>query len=149
MDSNNTASGWDVTNTRTPDTTYVERYRGNDYTNKDSADALLEAGANVVFDYSNTVVWFAVLWEPHAIPDVVVIDYGMPVDIDVMYNDIFGTKGSLHGIGTLDSVPYAKDKNGDYLDKDGNVTTDESKRIPSTGQPHTPMYSATAMPRML
>jgi hypothetical protein len=39
-------------------------------------------------DYSNTVAWFAVKYEKSTVPDVVVIDYGLPVDIDVLHNDM-------------------------------------------------------------
>ena len=43
----------------------------------------VEAG----FDFANTTVAFAVLWKPELVEDVVVIDYGLPVDIDVLAND--------------------------------------------------------------
>jgi len=135
VDSVGTASGWDITNERTPDTTYVENYHGTDFTNQDSA--VVNPNHEINYNYSNTVVWFAVLWEPHAIPDVVVIDYGMPVDINVMHNDIFGAKGSLHGIGTLANVPTVKDENNQdvsMLDTTRWATTDSPAFVNSYAQ---------------
>ena len=35
------------------------------------------------------------------VPDTVVVDYGLPVDIHVLVNDTFGTKGTLIGIGAV------------------------------------------------
>jgi len=55
------------------------------------------------YDYTHTVVWFAVVWKLQAHPDSVVIDFGLPVDITVMANDMFGTEGKLAGIGPVDS----------------------------------------------
>ena len=50
-------------------------------------------------DYTHTVVWFAVVWQLQANPDSVVVDYGLPVDIDVMANDMFGEPGTLAAVG--------------------------------------------------
>ena len=50
-------------------------------------------------DYTHTVVWFAVVWKVQAHPDTVVIDYGLPVDISVLTNDMFGANGKLAGVG--------------------------------------------------
>ncbi|MCQ2424692.1 MAG: VWA domain-containing protein [Lachnospiraceae bacterium] len=41
------------------------------------------------FDFANTTVAFAVVWEPRLNPDVIVVDYGIPIDIDVCANDLF------------------------------------------------------------
>ncbi len=49
------------------------------------------------FDFANTTVAFAVVWEPKLVKDVVVVDYGLPVDIDVTTNDMFDN--SVSGIG--------------------------------------------------
>ncbi len=39
------------------------------------------------FDFANTTVAFAVVWNPELKEDTIVIDYGMPVEIDVTKND--------------------------------------------------------------
>ncbi len=57
-------------------------------------------------DFTHTVVWFAVVWKTQALPDAVVIDYGLPVDISVLANDMFGDHGKLAGVG-----PYSEDLN--------------------------------------
>ena len=48
------------------------------------------------FDFSNTTVDFAVVWKPELRDDVVVIDYGLPVDIDVAKND--NVDGIVEGV---------------------------------------------------
>ena len=51
---------------------------------------------------ANTIVWFAVVAETKAVPDVVVIDYGLPVDINVLYNDtMMGDYGKLAYVGPI------------------------------------------------
>ncbi len=65
-------------------------------------------GTYTTTDYAtaNTVVWFAVTATVQAVPDTVVIDYGLPVDIDVLSNDtMMGVYGTLHYIGTVESFP--------------------------------------------
>ena len=57
------------------------------------------------YDFTHTTVWFAVVWIPSTIPDQVVIDYGVPVDINVLENDQFGANGSLNGLGTINDKP--------------------------------------------
>ena len=75
--------------------TYVTQYK------TDNASAYSNALTNntVGDDYTHTVVWFAVLWKVQALPDTVVIDYGLPVDISVLANDMFGENGKLAGVG--------------------------------------------------
>lgn len=52
----------------------------------------------------NTVVWFAVTAKVGCVPDSVVIDFGLSVDMDVMTNDtMFGNLGSLAYIGKADA----------------------------------------------
>lgn len=77
-------------------TTYVMQYNPDDssaYSNEITEN-------DNSYDYTHTVVWFAVVWTPQCIPDAVVIDYGLPVDIHVLGNDMFGDYGSLVGITT-------------------------------------------------
>lgn len=75
--------------------TYVTQYKTDD------ASAYSNALTNVTIgdDYTHTIVWFAVVWTVQAHPDSVVIDYGLPVDISVLTNDMFGEYGKLAGVG--------------------------------------------------
>lgn len=97
-----TNEGWTITNNALTQQqiadgyvskyTYVTDYNGNAYSNDTSVN-------EQSYDYTHTVVWFALVFEIKCVPDVVVIDYGLPVDIDVLANDIFGNSGSLSAIG--------------------------------------------------
>ena len=53
-----------------------------------------------VTDYTNTHVSFAVLYMRSVVPDTVVIDYGLPVRISVLKNDVGTGGGKLNAIGT-------------------------------------------------
>ncbi len=80
--------------------TYVTQYgQGTAYSN---ATSMTDTGN----DYTHTVVWFAVVWKPQALPDTVVIDYGLPVDIHVLTNDMFGDNGTLAGIAKYDATAH-------------------------------------------
>ena len=58
-----------------------------------------EGESSTAGDYTNTVVEFAVIWAIKVIPDAVVIDYGLPVSIPVINNDLVSSvSGTLHGI---------------------------------------------------
>ena len=48
-------------------------------------------------DFANTTVAFAVVWQPRLVEDVVVVDYGLDVLINVVQNDIL--QNELTGIG--------------------------------------------------
>ena len=87
----NSTGGWTVTKGKDPATTYVTEYGGDPTTE-------VTVSANS-YDYTHTVVWFAVTYTVKAIPDAVVIDYGLPVDIHVMRNDMFYDKGVLMYVG--------------------------------------------------
>ncbi len=68
-----------------------------------------------ITDYTNTHVSFAVLFVKGIIPDEIVIDYGLPVKINVLLNDfIKASNGTLNAVGTqliagtvLNSQDYA------------------------------------------
>lgn len=73
--------------------TYVVGYgSSNDY----SKDTSVNEGS---YDYTHTTVYFAVVWTVGTVPDAVVIDYGLPVDISVLVNDMFGGNATLAGVG--------------------------------------------------
>lgn len=94
---------FEIKGERQANTTYVfntksdtRKYNVPGYYDKDD----VHAG----FDFSNTTVAFAVVWKPELVEDVVVIDYGLPVDINVAINDnvagvvtgVAGDDGSLN-----------------------------------------------------
>ena len=88
----NSTGGWTITKSKDPATTYVTEY-GGDPTAETSTE-------NSSYDYTHTVVWFAVVYTVKAVPDAVVIDYGLPVDIHVLKNDMFYDKGTLQYVGS-------------------------------------------------
>lgn len=96
---NSDATGsWSINNSKTVASTYVTDYSSTEqYTNATSSTSESDA-----YDYTHTTVWFAVVWEPQALPDTVVIDYGLPVDIHVLTNDMFGDYGKLLGVAKGD-----------------------------------------------
>ena len=66
----------------------------------------VEAG----FDFHNTTVAFAVVWKPELVEDVVVIDYGLDVVIDVIAND-----GMAAGVtGVMMDAPSNVTSEGTY-----------------------------------
>ena len=91
----NTTGKWDITSVKGDQTTYVMQY---DPSNSAAYSNKTEESSNTL-DYTHTVVWFAVVWTVGAYPDSVVIDYGLPVEISVLTNDMFGDYGSLAGVG--------------------------------------------------
>lgn len=87
----NSTGGWTITKGTETATTYVTEYGGDPTTQLNATDNN--------YDYTHTVVWFAVKYTVKAIPDAVVIDYGLPVDIHVLKNDMFYDKGELMYVG--------------------------------------------------
>lgn len=114
----NSKGSWSVTGGDgvTPATTYVTEYGGEPTT------ATTES--NNSYDYTHTVVWFAVKYEVKCMPDTVVIDYGLPVDIHVLKNDMFYGKGALQYIGAVKT--------------DGSATGDATSAFTTTE--HAGMY---------
>ena len=105
----NTTGNWKITSVKDVATTYVTQYDPNDA----SAYSNELTNSTVGDDYTHTIVWFAVLWKVQALPDTVVIDYGLPVDISVLRNDMFGDNGKLAGVGAY----------SDSLNLDGHDST--------------------------
>lgn len=61
-------------------------------------DGVDDAGGN---NFTNVTVAFAVVFNVKLIPDAVVIDFGLPVDINVMQNDLVSqVSGRLYGLTT-------------------------------------------------
>ncbi len=91
--SNGEGSYWQIVSGKDVATTYVMGYAGaSDYSNE------LKMEDNDA-DYTHTTVYFAVEWVIGTVPDTVVVDFGLPVDIDVLANDMLGANGQLVGIG--------------------------------------------------
>ena len=93
-----------------------------------------------VTDYMNTHVSFAVLNAGGIAPDSVVIDYGLPVKISAIANDVNARKGQLTAIGTklvdgteLNNVPYVasrlEDASNSITLANGTATIDGDKII--------------------
>ena len=93
VNSGDGGGSWTITSEDTENTTYVTGIGGNAYSNETTS-------STKDYDYSNTTVWFAVVAKIGCVPDTVVVDFGLPVTIDVMSNDLMiGTNGILKGIG--------------------------------------------------
>ncbi|MBQ8752428.1 MAG: RICIN domain-containing protein, partial [Clostridia bacterium] len=96
------------------------------------------------YDFTHTIVWFAVKFEIKPIPDTVVIDYGLSVDISALANDMFGGKGTLSGVGsTLPTNGYSGGTiangfgttlNATYGTAEVNATNGTIKYTPNTMQ---------------
>ncbi|MBR4863368.1 MAG: VWA domain-containing protein [Oscillospiraceae bacterium] len=122
---------WTITCGQPVQSTYVTQFNLSD-----SAAFSNELYTNSLGnDYTHTVVWFAVVWKVQANPDSVVIDYGLPVDIDVMANDMFGEPGTLAAVGpyteALDTVTgsstLAEGFGDSYPGQFGNILLDRAK----------------------
>ncbi len=113
-------------------TTYVTNYGGAP-TTKDSSELTSEAA------YDRTVVWFALKVVNMTNPDTVVIDYGLPVNVDVLANDAINSEKY-----TLEFV-----ENGSAFDNelaaakqnDSNITLD--KYLGSVPVTETAKFSTT------
>lgn len=97
-------------------TTYVTGYSGSDYTTTDSTST---DGR----DCSNTTVWFAVVYKVGAVSDAVVLDYGLPVNINVLDNDLLSmvAEKEIVGIGLASNMP-----DGQTPDLDANFVLNEN-----------------------
>ena len=123
----NSTGGWTITKGKDPATTYVTEY-GGDPTTELSTE-------NAGYDYTHTVVWFAVTYTVKAIPDAVVIDYGLPVDIHVLTNDMFYDKGVLMYVGAETDGAVTGDANAaftttEYTGTYGKATVMANESVP-------------------
>lgn len=90
---------------------------------KPGADAKFDSVTAVEGNnFTNVTVAFAVVFNVKLIPDAVVIDFGLPVDINVMQNDLVSqVNGQLYGLTQdTDAVP---DFASAYTPSDATVTT--------------------------
>lgn len=66
---------------------------------KPGADATFDGVDDAENNFTNVTVAFAVVFNVKLIPDAVVIDFGLPVDINVMQNDLVSqVNGQLYGL---------------------------------------------------
>ena len=82
---------------------YVTDYHGGDFSNDTNTQE--DRTSTDGWDLTSTTAYFPVLWIPATVPDVVVIDYGLPVQIGVLLNDVFGVNAKLNGIGQMNQKP--------------------------------------------
>ena len=106
-DTKSTKSKWEITVGSDKNTsTYVTNYGDGSVPTKNTTSQGL---TNV--NYDGTRVYFAVRLKAKAKPDVVVIDYGLPVEIDVLANDDFAKnaankiQAAVTGIDDTDTLP--------------------------------------------
>lgn len=115
----NATGSWTIDNGQNVATTYV-----TDFSSKTAySNELYTNNTTHAYDYTHTTVWFAVKWEPDTIDDTVVVDYGLPVDVHVMTNDMFGSYGTLVGVGK-----------GEVTNTDGNNSTNEVATVTANGE---------------
>ncbi len=112
--------------------TYVTQYSSGSntatneqmvYTDLSATDEFIAEGgfeSKAGYTYSNTVVWFAVTSPISASPETVVIDYGLPVDINITANDIGGFKATAI---TSRPLPTLTDDKGNALTNNGVPVT--------------------------
>lgn len=87
------ASAWTIDKGDVPTaSTYVTGHDSYQFTNE------LEEN-DPAYDYTHTIVWFAVVYTVKPVSDVVVIDYGQPVNIQALLNDMFYNKGGIVAVG--------------------------------------------------
>lgn len=73
------------------------------------------------FATANTIVWFAVVATVKCVPDTVVVDFGLPVNIDVLSNDmLIGNYGTLTHINNA-AIITETDAYKAELAKDSNL----------------------------
>lgn len=71
------------------------------------------------YTYTNTIVYFAIKGTVNAVPDTVVIDYSLRVDINVMANDIlFADQAKLVGVSPTNTLPTFPDGGRDIAAAD-------------------------------
>lgn len=103
---------WSITKgTDKAATTYVTGYSGSNFSNSTTA-----TGANC----SNTTVWFAVVYRVGARDDTIVVDYGLPVTVNVLENDLLSmiNDKTIAGVASEDERPKAE---GTLLDSTTGV----------------------------
>lgn len=114
-ESDSSAGSWTIEKGMENATTYVTGYDGSNASN-----ALTNSSA----DTANTTVWFAVVYKVGAVSDAVVLDYGLPVTINVLDNDLLSmvAEKKIVGIGLASNMP----PDGQTPDLDANFVLNEN-----------------------
>lgn len=112
--SDSSAGSWKIEKGTENATTYVTGYDGSNASN---------ALSNSSADTANTTVWFAVVYKVGAVSDAVVLDYGLPVNINVLDNDLLSMVADkeIVGIGPASKMP-----DGQTPDLDANFVLNEN-----------------------
>ena len=112
--SDSSAGSWKIEKGTENATTYVTGYDGSNASN---------ALSNSSADTANTTVWFAVVYKVGAVSDAVVLDYGLPVNINVLDNDLLSMVADkeIVGIGPASKMP-----DGQTTDLDANFVLNEN-----------------------
>lgn len=126
---------WLIKKGTTVATTYVAQYDLND--NSKVTKELNSANENNGYnDYTHTIVWFAVKYQVSTVPDAVVIDFGLPVDISVLANDILGDGATVEGLaasvpeGVVSTGTLASGFAAEYIGTNGTATiVENSKKV--------------------
>ena len=113
-ESDSSAGSWTIEKGMENATTYVTGYDGSNASN---------ALSNSSADTANTTVWFAVVYKVGAVSDAVVLDYGLPVTINVLDNDLLSmvAEKEIVGIGLASNMP-----DGQTPDLDANFVLNEN-----------------------
>lgn len=123
-------------------TTYVVGYG-------DSNEYSKATSVNDNYDYTHTTVYFAVLWTIGTLPDTVVVDYGLSVDINVLANDMLGGSGKLVAVSKGENKPEADHTTGLAaqfdISADGDYGTLTMNQDAETGLYKTVRYTPTTM----
>lgn len=114
--SGSSGGSWKIAKSKEAATTYVTGHNGNGvYSNEINTN-------NGAYDYTNTIVYFAVLYKVSAVPDTVVIDFGLPVDITVLGNDILGSSAMVSGLSANTTANLPNDGTEEMM---GSYSSDE------------------------
>ncbi len=103
VNSSEGSGSWTITKGANVATTYVANYgtTGTTAPTNEVNSNNVNSGNN---DYTHTIVWFAVEYKVSAVPDSVVIDFGLPVDISVLANDLLGEGAAVAGVGDVSAI---------------------------------------------
>ena len=94
---NTTADAVSLTTTKVYNTKAGQKITGYGTYTSEATDSITDEIVLDNFDFYNTTVAFAVVWQPALVSDTVVVDYGLDVLINVVANDLM--QNTVTGIG--------------------------------------------------
>ena len=113
---NTTASTVSLTTTKVYNTKAGQKITGYGTYTSEATDKYDNETVLSNFDFYNTTVAFAVVWQPSLAPDTIVVDYGLDVLINVTFNDLM-QDNTISGIG------LGRDAYGGIVENTGISTT--------------------------